>query len=68
MFCNHLLGLLMHVMLDQIEQLVEAVKPEVVMVELCKDRVGLLIDRSTQGTQTWHARKVPMTMIFFLLK
>lgn len=50
--------LMMFGMDDQIEQLVEAVEPEVVMVELCKDRVGLLIDRNTQGTQTWHARKV----------
>ncbi|GMH40648.1 hypothetical protein BSKO_08552 [Bryopsis sp. KO-2023] len=46
---------------DQIEDLINAVEPEVVLVELCKDRVGLLTDRNTQGTQTWHARKVSMT-------
>lgn len=44
----------------QVKELIRAVKPEVVMVELCKDRVGLLVDErvETQVTNLWHTRKV----------
>ena len=40
----------------QTDQLIEAVKPETVLLELCKDRVDLLIDPSTSTPQHWHTR------------
>uniref|UniRef100_A0A383WD58 Uncharacterized protein n=1 Tax=Tetradesmus obliquus TaxID=3088 RepID=A0A383WD58_TETOB len=45
---------------DQIKQLVHAVRPEVVMVELCKERLGLLVDpvNPERRLDTWHCRKV----------
>eukprot|EP00879_Flechtneria_rotunda_P015305 GHRR01015999.1.p1 GENE.GHRR01015999.1~~GHRR01015999.1.p1 ORF type:complete len:671 (+),score=251.32 GHRR01015999.1:265-2277(+) len=44
----------------QAKDLIRAVKPEVVMVELCKDRLGLLIDSDNpdRRQETWHCRKV----------
>ncbi|KAF6254495.1 hypothetical protein COO60DRAFT_1703286 [Scenedesmus sp. NREL 46B-D3] len=47
---------------DQIKQLVRAVRPEVVMVELCKDRIGLLVDpvNPDRRLETWHCRKVSL--------
>lgn len=44
----------------QVKELIRTVRPEVVMVELCKDRVGLLVDEDPQGqaTNLWHCRKV----------
>jgi pheromone shutdown protein TraB len=43
---------------DQIKQLVRAVRPEVVMVELCKDRLALLVDpvNPDRRLETWHCR------------
>jgi hypothetical protein len=40
---------------EQVRQLVGAVKPEVVVVELCKDRTGLLVDPDTtaKAPDTW---------------
>lgn len=42
----------------QVRELVHAVRPEVVMVELCKDRIDLLIDDKVPKYSTWHSRKV----------
>jgi len=44
----------------QVKELIRLVKPEVVMVELCKDRVGLLVDYQpeSQASNLWHSRKV----------
>ena len=36
---------------DQIRELISAVKPEVVLVELCKDRLGLLIGEIPERRQ-----------------
>jgi pheromone shutdown protein TraB len=43
---------------DQIKELVRAVRPEVVMVELCKERLGLLVDPENpdRRLETWHCR------------
>jgi pheromone shutdown protein TraB len=45
---------------DQIKELVRAVRPEVVMVELCKERLGLLVDPENpdRRLETWHCRFV----------
>lgn len=45
---------------QQVKTLIRAVRPEVVCVELCKERVGLLVDdrMETQATNLWHVRKV----------
>ena len=40
----------------QTDQLIEAMKPETVLLELCKDRVDLLIDPSASTPQQWHTR------------
>lgn len=49
-----------HLTPPQVKELIRAVRPEVVMVELCKDRVGLLVDDQVekQATNLWHTRKV----------
>lgn len=39
-------------------QLIAAVEPEVVLLELCKDRVDLLIDPSAAPPQHWHSDSV----------
>lgn len=46
--------------LCQVRELVRAVQPDVVGVELCKDRVPLLVDDSsdTISNLLWHSRKV----------
>lgn len=45
---------------EQVKSLIHAARPEVVMVELCKDRVGLLADGrvEAQAKNLWHVRKV----------
>jgi pheromone shutdown protein TraB len=45
---------------QQVKTLIRAVRPEVVCVELCKERVGLLVDdrMEAQTTNLWHVRKV----------
>lgn len=45
---------------NQIKTLVRVVKPEVVMVELCKERLGLLLDPDNpdRRAETWHCRLV----------
>jgi hypothetical protein len=44
----------------QVQELITAVRPEVVMVELCKDRVGLLVDEEDGSMarlpDVWHCR------------
>ena len=44
----------------QVKTLIRVVRPDVVMLELCKDRVGLLVDDrlETQASNKWHVRKV----------
>ena len=44
----------------QVKELIRAVRPEVVMLELCKDRVGLLVDDrlEAQASNRWHIKKV----------
>ena len=42
----------------QVTDLIEAVRPEIVGLELSKDRVGLLVDRERQDSQTWQTRSV----------
>lgn len=45
---------------SQVDSLIDAVKPDIVCVELSKDRVGLLVDRTRQDSQTWQTRNVPL--------
>ena len=46
------------VALKHIRQLMETVKPDTIIVELCKDRTGLLIDENAPPPQCWHAPKI----------
>lgn len=41
-------------------ELIRLVRPEVVAVELCKERLGLLVDpeEELKGPKVWHSRKV----------
>ena len=39
-------------------QLISVIKPEVVLLELCKDRVDLLVDPSMPPPQHWHSRVI----------
>ena len=39
-------------------QLISTIKPEVVLLELCKDRVDLLVDPSMPPPQHWHSRAI----------
>lgn len=41
-----------------VSQLIATVKPELVLLELCKDRVGLLIDPELPQPLYWHSRSV----------
>ncbi|KAG2427850.1 hypothetical protein HXX76_012171 [Chlamydomonas incerta] len=45
---------------EQVEELIRLVQPEVVAVELCKERSGLLVDPEDAATapKVWHSRKV----------
>jgi pheromone shutdown protein TraB len=54
---------------DQIKQLVRAVRPEVVMVELCKERLGLLVDpiNPERRLETWHCRWASCMLLILLL-
>ncbi len=44
----------------QVHELIRLVRPEVVAVELCKERLGLLVDpeEEIKGPKVWHSRKV----------
>lgn len=48
---------------DQVRQLIRAVRPDTVMVELCKDRVGLLATEPPAGERQWHAPAVRISGI-----
>ena len=39
-------------------ELISAIKPEVVLLELCKDRVDLLVDPSMPPPAHWHSRVI----------
>lgn len=41
-----------------IQQLIGTVKPDAVLLELCKDRVPLLVDPTAPSPSVWHARSV----------
>lgn len=41
-----------------IRELISAVKPDTVLVELCKDRTGLLLDGEGPPPQKWHTGRV----------
>jgi hypothetical protein len=43
---------------DQIRELIKLVRPEVVMVEVCKDRLALLVDAESKAKDTWICRRV----------
>ncbi|KAG2452693.1 hypothetical protein HYH02_002925 [Chlamydomonas schloesseri] len=45
---------------EQVEELIRLVRPEVVAVELCKERSGLLVDPEDAATapKVWHSRKI----------
>uniref|UniRef100_A0A7R9VAT9 TraB domain-containing protein n=1 Tax=Chlamydomonas euryale TaxID=1486919 RepID=A0A7R9VAT9_9CHLO len=45
---------------DAVRQLVRVVRPDVVAVELCKDRTGLLVDDrlETQASNLWHVNRI----------
>lgn len=43
---------------DHIRELVGLVRPEVVMVEVCKDRLALLVDPDKKAKDLWVCRKV----------
>lgn len=45
---------------DHTAQLIAAATPDIVLLELCKDRVGLLIDPSLPQPQYWHSRNVKL--------
>ena len=42
----------------QATELISTVKPEIVLLELCKDRVDLLVDPSMPPPQHWHSRGI----------
>jgi len=45
--------------MHQVKELIKLVEPEVVGVELCKDRLPLLIDAETDTSPNiWHCRTV----------
>ncbi|PRW56496.1 actin binding [Chlorella sorokiniana] len=46
---------------QQIEQLIRLVQPDIVLVELCKDRTGLLVDPDAPQPQTWYTPRVSIT-------
>lgn len=46
---------------DQVQQLIRMVQPEVVMVELCKDRVTGLVDRDAVEMARSHCAKVKIS-------
>ncbi len=45
---------------NHIAQLIAAVTPRVVLLELCKDRVDLLVDSSSPPPQHWHSRVIEL--------
>jgi hypothetical protein len=43
---------------DQVRELIQAVQPDAVSVELCKDRLGLLANELPPGPRVWHCPQV----------
>lgn len=43
---------------EHVKDLISTVKPQVVMLELCKDRLPLLMDPDSPPPQIWHTRRV----------
>ena len=48
---------------ERTQELIERVRPGAVLLEVCKDRLGLLIDRGADAPQLWHSRCVRITGI-----
>lgn len=48
---------------EHVRQLIRAVRPDTVMVEVCKDRVGLLATEPPSGERMWHAPAVRISGI-----
>ncbi|CAL5220498.1 g2527 [Coccomyxa viridis] len=46
---------------QEIQELIQAVRPDVVLLELCKDRLRLLLDQENSGKQLWHTPRVPIS-------
>lgn len=45
----------------QVRELIQATRPDVVVVELCKDRLGLLATDFPPGPRVWHCPRVQVT-------
>ena len=45
-------------------QLISAIRPDTVLLELCKDRVDLLVDPSLPAPKHWHSRVVKLDSSF----
>eukprot|EP00873_Tetraselmis_striata_P008711 jgi/Tetstr1/428975/TSEL_018950.t1 len=45
---------------QKVEELIRVVRPEVVMVELCQERTGLLVDGRFGDAGLWHTRAVAL--------
>ena len=53
-------------MTTQVKELIRLVEPEVVGVELCKDRIPLLIDTENDNSPNiWHCRRVSEFSVAF---
>lgn len=46
---------------DQVRELIRAIRPDIIMVELCKDRLGLLATEFPPGPRVWHCPNVKVT-------
>ncbi|KAL4858448.1 TraB domain-containing protein [Chlorella vulgaris] len=46
---------------QHIEELIRLVQPDIVLVELCKDRTGLLVDPDAPPPQTWYTPRFSLT-------
>lgn len=49
---------------SQTAQLISTTKPDIVLLELCKDRVDLLVDPSRPAPKHWHSRVVKFNSSF----
>ncbi|KAL0042778.1 hypothetical protein WJX79_010731 [Trebouxia sp. C0005] len=45
---------------SHVAQIIAAISPEAVLLELCKDRVELLLDPSASPPQHWHTRAIDL--------
>jgi hypothetical protein len=46
---------------DQVRELIRAVQPQIVMVEVCKDRLGLLATDFPPGPRVWHCPNIKVS-------